>query len=85
MKGLLDKRLVFVTGKGGVGKSTVAAALAIVAARRGRRTIVAELQGQDRLLRAFGATGEPDEEVAIDEHLSVVSIDPQRAMRGVPR
>ena len=40
---LLDKRLIFVTGKGGVGKSTVAAALGLLAARRGLRTIVAEL------------------------------------------
>ena len=30
---VLDKRLVFVTGKGGVGKTTVAAALGLVAAR----------------------------------------------------
>ena len=30
----LDKRLVFVTGKGGVGKSTVAAALGVVATRQ---------------------------------------------------
>ena len=54
MPDLLDKRLIFVTGKGGVGKSTVAAALGIAAARRGRRTIVAELTGQDRIARAFG-------------------------------
>ncbi|MCK9250163.1 MAG: P-loop NTPase [Solirubrobacteraceae bacterium] len=40
---LLDRRLVVVTGKGGVGKSTVAAALAIAAARRGRRVVVAEV------------------------------------------
>src|SRR5438552_2808045 len=33
VSGLLDKRLVFVCGKGGVGRSTVAAALGILAAR----------------------------------------------------
>ena len=43
---LLDRRLIFVTGKGGVGKSTVALALGLLAARRGRRTIVAELAGE---------------------------------------
>src|SRR5256885_564333 len=43
---LLDKRLIFVTGKGGVGKSTVAVALGVVAARRGLRTIVAEVASQ---------------------------------------
>jgi anion-transporting ArsA/GET3 family ATPase len=35
LPGLLDKDLVVVTGKGGVGKSTVSAALGVAAARRG--------------------------------------------------
>src|SRR5436305_11929699 len=43
---LLDKRLLFVTGKGGIGKSTVATALGLLASRRGQRTIVAELASQ---------------------------------------
>src|SRR3712207_4576517 len=40
VSGLLDKRLVFVTGKGGVGRTTVALSLGLAAARAGRRTIV---------------------------------------------
>src|SRR4051812_40112840 len=48
MAALLDKQLVFVTGKGGVGKSTVATALGLLAARRGKRTIIAEVAGQER-------------------------------------
>lgn len=40
---LLSRRLVVVTGKGGVGKSTVAAALGVLAARAGRRTVLAEV------------------------------------------
>ena len=46
---LLDKRLVFVTGKGGVGKTTVAAALGLAAARRGKRVVLCEVAEQDRL------------------------------------
>ena len=46
---LLDRRLIFVTGKGGVGKSTVATALGLLAARGGLRTIVVELSSQERL------------------------------------
>ncbi len=51
---LFDRRLIFVTGKGGVGKSTVAVALGMVAAREGLRTIVAEVGGDDRVARAVG-------------------------------
>ena len=77
---LLDKRLIFVTGKGGVGKTTVATALGIVAARRGLRTIVAEVAAQDRVTRAFGGDGQPEHEVEVRPGLFAISIDPQRAM-----
>ncbi|WP_210494113.1 ArsA-related P-loop ATPase [Patulibacter sp. SYSU D01012] len=40
---LLSQRLLVVTGKGGVGKSTVAAALAVLGARAGKRTVLAEV------------------------------------------
>ncbi len=49
LSGLLDKRLVIVTGKGGVGKSTVALALAMAAAERGKRTILCEVSAQEHL------------------------------------
>jgi anion-transporting ArsA/GET3 family ATPase len=51
---VLDKRLVVVTGKGGVGKTTVAAALGLAAARAGKRTIVAELAAQEQVASLFG-------------------------------
>lgn len=43
VEGLLEGRLLLVTGKGGTGKSTVAASLAVLAAARGRRVLLAEL------------------------------------------
>lgn len=80
MPGLFDRRLIFVTGKGGVGKSTVATALGVVAARRGLRTIVAELASQERVGQAFDARGGPFQEIELAENLFTISVDPQLAM-----
>jgi len=78
--GLLDRRLIFVTGKGGVGKSTVAAALGLRAARQGRRTIVAELARQDGVRRTFAQSGETFEEIELADGLYTISVDPESAM-----
>jgi arsenite-transporting ATPase len=43
---ILDRRVVLVTGKGGVGKTTLTAALARLATRTGRRVLVGELGGE---------------------------------------
>jgi Anion-transporting ATPase len=51
----LDRRLVVVTGKGGTGKSTVAAALALLAARAGSRVLVAEVNAAERVAPLLGA------------------------------
>jgi anion-transporting ArsA/GET3 family ATPase len=77
---LLDRRLLFVTGKGGVGKSTVSIALGMLAARRGLRTIVAELASQERVQRAFEQEGERFRELELEPGLFTISIDPQAAM-----
>jgi anion-transporting ArsA/GET3 family ATPase len=47
-------RLLFVTGKGGVGKTTVAAALGQFAAESGRRTLIVETAADGRLAHLFG-------------------------------
>ena len=77
---ILDKRLIFVTGKGGVGKSTVAAALGVAAAREGRRTIVCEVAQQERMSRFFERQGVGYHETEIGPNLFAFSIDPQRAL-----
>ena len=50
---LLDLRLVFVTGKGGVGKTTVAAALAQLGARQGKRVLACEVDAKGDLSAMF--------------------------------
>ena len=44
--GLLDRRLLFFTGKGGVGKSTMAAATALLAANIGKRVLLVEVDAK---------------------------------------
>lgn len=80
MTHLLDKRLVFVTGKGGVGKSTVSAALGIVASRWGKRTLICEVAQQERVSRMFERQGGGYHETEISDGLYAFSIEPQRAL-----
>jgi anion-transporting ArsA/GET3 family ATPase len=80
MADILDKRLLFVTGKGGVGKTTVAAALGLVAARAGKRTIVCEVAQQERMSRVFRREGVGYTETQLETDLYAISIDPQESM-----
>jgi anion-transporting ArsA/GET3 family ATPase len=79
---LRDRRLLYVTGKGGVGKTTVAIALGLAAAAAGRRTIVCEVAEQDRVSRALGRQGvRAETEVELAENLWAITIDPREALK----
>jgi len=80
MASILDKRLVFVTGKGGVGKTTVAAALGMAGARAGKRTIVCEVAQQERMSGVFRREGVGYSETQLETDLYAMSIDPQESM-----
>jgi anion-transporting ArsA/GET3 family ATPase len=78
---LLDKRLVFVTGKGGVGKSTISIALGLSAAARGKRTIVCEIAGQETASRVFRRAEVGFHEVEVADNLWAISLDPDESLR----
>jgi anion-transporting ArsA/GET3 family ATPase len=69
-----------VTGKGGVGKSAVAAALALYSARSGKRTLVCEINAADRLERLYGKRVGP-ELAQVEDNLWAVNISPEDALR----
>lgn len=84
MQRLEDLRFLFVTGKGGVGKSTVAASLGLWLSSLGRRVLVAfphGALGQERLWgRRIGST-----EQRVRHNLSVVAIEPNESMQEYAR
>ncbi|HZD65978.1 MAG TPA: ArsA family ATPase [Acidimicrobiales bacterium] len=81
MVDLLDRRLVFVTGKGGVGKTTVAAALGLLASQRGKRTLVCEVDPKGDVAAFLEAdpTGFQPRELAPGLH--VMSMDTEASLR----
>jgi anion-transporting ArsA/GET3 family ATPase len=77
---VLDRRLVFLLGKGGVGRSTLAAALGLLAARAGRRAAVVEVSGRGDVPRLFGAAGRLGVEMELSEGLWTLDVDPRVAL-----
>ena len=80
MAELLDKRLLFVAGKGGVGRTTVAASLGLLAARQGKRTIVVEVAKQERVSKSFRHAGAGYAETELAPNLYGISIDPDKSL-----
>ena len=78
---LLDRRLLIVTGKGGVGKTTTAAALAQLAADRGKRTLVCELDAKGNLSHFLecGPTNFTPREVS--HNLFAMSMDSEESLK----
>jgi len=74
-------RLHLVVGKGGVGKSTVTAAMALALMQQGRRVLALELDGPGGLARAFGVTPDrPASFLRVRHRLSVGFVDGQSAL-----
>ena len=81
MPALLDRRLVVVTGKGGTGKSTMSAAVALAAARRGKRVLVCEVVAKERVADFFGKPASGPQIRELVSNLYSVHVRPREAMR----
>lgn len=71
---ILDRRLLIVGGKGGTGKSSIAAALAQLGALRGKRTLVISADGSPGAAGMFGVVP-GHKHVEASPNLSVLQID----------
>ncbi|CAN5846424.1 ArsA-related P-loop ATPase [soil metagenome] len=77
---LLGRRLLLVTGKGGVGKSTVAAALAVASSRMGRKTCLVEVEGRQTFSNLFATAPWDFDEREFRPDLFGLSIDPEASL-----
>ncbi|MHB1986772.1 MAG: ArsA family ATPase [Acidimicrobiales bacterium] len=78
---ILSRRLLFVTGKGGVGKTTVAAALGLLAAGQGKQTLVCEVEPKGDLSTAFECGPTPFKGRQVSDDLTAMSMDTEASLR----
>jgi anion-transporting ArsA/GET3 family ATPase len=81
MSPLLDLKLVFVTGKGGVGKTTVASALALLASVRGKRVLICEVDAKGDVAGFYEAPPTGFNEKEILPGLFAMTMDTEASLR----
>jgi anion-transporting ArsA/GET3 family ATPase len=81
MTTLLERRLLFVTGKGGVGKTTIAAGLAWLLATRGKRVLACEVDAKGDLAAAFELGSVGFDPVEVPDGPFVMSMDTEASLR----
>ncbi len=71
---LLERRVIFVAGKGGTGRSTVTAALALLGARAGKRVLAIDVDAKGDLAAALGSPPAGFAPRVVQHHLSVLEL-----------
>jgi len=82
---LSARQLVVVTGKGGVGKTTLAAAIARLLAARGRRTLLLETDPRESLHQLLGTEPSGGRIVRVGARLSAQNLQPMAVVEGLVR
>jgi len=77
---IFDKRLLIVSGKGGVGKSTLCAALGLSAAGFGKRVLIVEMDEKERISRLFGSPEVGYDGAFVYDDIYVRNLQPMFAM-----
>jgi anion-transporting ArsA/GET3 family ATPase len=80
MSTLADKRFILVTGKGGVGKTTVCAAEAIALAAKGKRVLVALCNAKERLSVMLGSPPVGPQISLVADNVWAVNMEPNLAL-----
>jgi anion-transporting ArsA/GET3 family ATPase len=77
---LESRRLIVVLGKGGVGRTTVAAAIALHLANRGKRTLLFQASSKERLAALLGGPAATEHIAPVRENLWAVNTNPHAAL-----
>lgn len=76
-----QRRFLFITGKGGTGKTTVTTALAVALASRGKRVLIAVSEPKERISELLGVPPLGPDVVEVAPNIFGVKINPEAAMR----
>ena len=76
MRNILNQRLIIVSGKGGVGKTTIASKLALLQAKSKKKTLLVELNSLGSAAKLFGLDTKSHQLQIINTHLQTLNLTP---------
>ncbi len=78
---LFARKILMVTGKGGVGKTWVASSLALEASRMGKKVCLLECSSRSQVAPLFGLPSKNHQRLAFSDHLDVMNLDTELNLR----